>query len=202
MRPSPEARTARGVKPMQLIGGLPYLVRQADFDDAAGIGRVHVHVWRAAYDGILPDDFLSSLSDIRHSAAWADILDNESRAGATFIAEAEEDGIIGFADCGFERAVDDKKRGEVTAIYVLPPWQRRDVGTQLVEACAGHLALESAETLAIWVLELNREACEFYEALGGTRAESRQISFAGEELTERCYRWEDVKALAGLGDDD
>lgn len=185
---------------MELIGGLPYLVRQADFDDAAGIGRVHVEVWRAAYSNILPADYLSSLSDIRHSATWADILDNPNRAGATFIAEAEEDGIVGFADCRMERAGEDATKGEVTAIYVMPTWQRRGVGSALVEACAGHLALESVQALAIWVLELNREACRFYEALGGTRAESRKISFAGEELTEQCYRWDDVKALAGLGD--
>ena len=56
---------------MELIGGLPYLVRQADFDDAAGSGRVHVEVWRAAYSDILPDAYLSSLSDLRHSATWA-----------------------------------------------------------------------------------------------------------------------------------
>ena len=186
---------------MELIGGLPYLVRQADFDDAAGIGRVHVEVWRAAYSDILPDDYLSSLSDIRHSATWADILDDRKRAGATFIAEAEEDGIVGFADCRIERAADDAKKGEVTAIHVLPGWQRKGVGSALIEACAGHLALESVQTLAIWVLELNREACRFYEALGGESAESRRISFAGEKLTERCYRWDDAAALAGLGDE-
>lgn len=187
---------------MELIGGQPYLVRQADFDDAAGIGRVHVEVWRAAYNNILPDDYLSALSDIRHSATWAEILDDQNRAGATFIAEAEEDGIVGFADCRTERVPGDAKRGEVTAIYVLPRWQRKGVGSQLVEACAGYLALESVQTLAIWVLELNHEACEFYEALGGARAESRRISFAGEELAERCYRWDDAAALAGLGDED
>ena len=134
---------------MELIGGLPYLVRQADFDDAAGIGRVHVEVWRAAYQNILPDDFLSSLSDIRHSANWADILDHPNRTGATFIAETAEDGIVGFADCGMERAARDAIKGEVTAIYVLPRWQRRGVGSALIEVCAGHLALESAQTLAI-----------------------------------------------------
>ncbi len=183
---------------MELTGGLPYLVRQADFDDAAAIGRVHVEVWRAAYRNILPDDFLSSLSDIRHSANWADILDQPNRTGATFIAETADDGIVGFADCGMERAARDAIKGEVTAIYVLPRWQRRGVGSALIEVCAGHLALESVQGLAIWVLELNRDACQFYEALGGACAESRRISFAGEELTERCYRWDDVKALAGL----
>ncbi len=186
---------------MELIGGLPYLVRQADFDDAAAIGRVHVEVWRAAYSDVLPDEYLSSLSDIRHSALWADILDNPDRTGATFIAEAEEDGIVGFADCRIERAAGDAKKGEVTAIYILPRWQRRGVGSALIEACAGHLALESVRTLAIWVLALNRGTCQFYEVLGGACAESRQISFAGEELTERCYRWDDIKALAGLGEE-
>ncbi len=180
------------------MGTSEFLVRQADFDDSAGIGRVHVEVWRSAYRGILPDDFLDALSDIRHSASWADILDTQDRVGGTFIAEAEEDGIVGFADCGPERAAGDAKKGEVGAIYVLPAWQRRGVGTNLMETCAGHLAVDGAETLAVWVLEANRPAGEFYEALGGEPAESRQIQFAGEELTERCYRWSDVSVLADL----
>ena len=70
---------------MELFGGASYLVRQADFDDAAGVGRVHVEVWRDAYDGILPDDYLSSLSDIRHSAAWADILENQDGKQGIFL---------------------------------------------------------------------------------------------------------------------
>ena len=157
-----------------------------------------LEVWRAAYRGLLPEEFLEGLSDIHHSAHWAEVLDSEDRVGATFIAEAEADGIVGFADCGPERAAAEAKNGEVTAIYILPAWQRKGVGTNLMETCAGHLAVGGAETLAVWVLEANRPAGEFYEALGGVPSETREITFAGEELSEQCYRWADISALAGL----
>ena len=32
-------------------------IRQANIEDAQGIGKVHVDSWRTTYKGILPDDF-------------------------------------------------------------------------------------------------------------------------------------------------
>ena len=182
-----------------MASGTAYLVRVADFDDAAGIGDVHVVGWRSAYRGILPDDYLDGMSDIRHAAFWAEVLDNENRAGATFIAEAEGgDGIVGFADCGPDREAKDPAVGEIFALYVVPKWQRRGVGRTLVEACAGHLAVGGASALVIRVLERNEGACAFYEALGGTLVGQHRIAVAGARLVEASYRWDDIGILAGL----
>ncbi len=184
---------------LSMTGAPAYLVRIADFNDAAGIGDVHVVGWRSAYRGILPDDYLDGMSDIRHSAFWADVLDNENRAGVTFIAEAEGgDGIVGFADCGPERAAKDPGASEIFALYVVPKWQRQGVGRTLVEACAGHLAVGGASALVIRVLERNEAACAFYEALGGVPDGKHRIAVAGAPLIEVSYVWEDIRSLAGL----
>lgn len=184
---------------MSMGQGPAYLVRIADFDDAAGIGSVHVVGWRAAYQGILPDEYLAGMSDIRHSAFWAEVLDTEGRRGATFIAEAEGgDGIVGFADCGPDREAKDPAVGEISALYVVPKWQRQGVGRSLVEACAGHLAVGGATSLVIRVLEQNLVACAFYEALGGGPGDKRPIAVAGARLIEASYRWDDIHVLAGL----
>ena len=182
-----------------LTGGPAYLVRLADFDDAAGIGNVHVVGWRAAYRDILPDEYLEGMSDIRHSAFWAEVLDTEGRTGATFIAEAEGgDGIVGFADCGADRRAGDPAAGEIFALYVLPKWFRHGNGRTLVEACAGHLAVGGATALTIRVLKRNESACAFYEALGGVAEDKHAIAIAGMELVEVNYRWDDIRHLAGL----
>ena len=182
-----------------MTGSPAYLVRLADFDDAAGIGDVHVVGWRSAYRGILPEDYLDGMSDIRHAAFWAEVLDNEKRAGATFITEAEGgDGIVGFADCGPDREAKDPAVGKIFALYVVPKWQRRGVGRTLVEACAGHLAVGGARTLVIRVLERNEGACAFYDALGGARVDQHHIAVAGVPLIEVSYRWDDIGVLAGL----
>ena len=111
-------------------------IRAAAFEDAARLGRVHVETWRAAYCGILADDYLDSMSDIRHAAYWARILDDADRGAGTFIAESAQDGIVGFADCEPERA-GPPGFGEVMALYLLPAWQHRGTGRRLVRALRG-----------------------------------------------------------------
>ncbi len=170
------------------------LVREADFDDAAAIGFVHVTTWRAAYRGILAQGYLDAMSDIRHAAMWSEVLDNTERRGVTMVAEVPKDGVVGFADCTLERGAKDPARGEITAIYVLPAWQRQGVGRALVAAGAHALGVSGASELAIWALEKN-PARKFYEKLGGKAGGRRQISVFGQEMTEVCYRWTDLTKL-------
>ena len=110
------------------VAAAAFLIREAVFDDAAGIADVHVRSWRAAYRDILPAAYLDGMSDIRHAAMWADVLDQPDRIGVTLIAEAEKNCIIGFADCSRERGTTARDQGEITALYVVPDWQRRGVG--------------------------------------------------------------------------
>ena len=39
-----------------------FIIREAHPNDGPGMAKVHVDTWRAAYRGILPDDFLDGLS--------------------------------------------------------------------------------------------------------------------------------------------
>jgi hypothetical protein len=50
------------------------LIRDALQTDAAGIARVHVNSWRSTYRGIVPDQFLDSLSLERREQYWHDLL--------------------------------------------------------------------------------------------------------------------------------
>ena len=178
-----------------MVASDAFLIREADFDDAAGIADVHVRSWRAAYRDILPAAYLDGMSDIRHAAMWADVLDQPDRIGVTLIAEAEKHGIIGFADCSRERGTTARDQGEITALYVLPDLQRRGVGLALVRAGARALAAGGMTQLGIWVLQENAAARDFYAHIGGELSETRRSSFLGLDLTEVCYRWTDVAPL-------
>ena len=168
-------------------------IRLADTDDAALIGRVHVESWQSTYEGILPEDYLTDLSEVRVAASWGEILAKSGRVGATFVLEDEAEGIVGFADSGPERG-GKPKAGEITSIYLLKAWQRQGYGRRLVAQAARYLAAHEAESLAIWALEANM-ARGFYETLGGIEAERRQIRFAGTVLAEVCYRWLEIGDL-------
>ena len=166
------------------------LIRAAEFDDATRLGRVHVEAWRATYRGLLPDDYLDTLSDIRQAAFWSRVLDDADRAAGAQVAADEDAGVVGFCDCGPERG-GAAGWGEIMAIYLLPDWQRQGLGRRLVGAGGAYLGAQGFDSLAVWALEDN-PARAFYTALGGAPAEKRLLRIAGVEVTEQCYRWPNV----------
>src|ERR1700716_1999580 len=110
------------------------MVRPATLDDAAQIARVHVDSWRTTYQGMLPDDFLASLSEEHYTDRWQRVI----AEGSSRVHVAEEpEGIVGFASGGRERAGEGTYAGGLYAIYVLDSAQRQGHGRGLGRGVAG-----------------------------------------------------------------
>ncbi len=50
------------------------MVRTATLSDAPAIARVHVSSWLSTYRGLLPDDFLASLSEMNYTERWRRVI--------------------------------------------------------------------------------------------------------------------------------
>jgi ribosomal protein S18 acetylase RimI-like enzyme len=162
------------------------MVRPATLDDAAEIARVHVATWRSAYRGLLPDDFLTSLSEVNYAERWRRVIgEGTSRV---FVVE-ESGGIAGFASGGRERAGETGFAGELYALYVVDDAQRRGHGRELVRAVAGALRELHLADMIVWVLRDNRAARAFYERLGGTYVRAQPITIGTATLEEVSYCW-------------
>ena len=168
------------------------LVRPAAIDDAAVIARIHVATWRSAYRGLLPDDFLASLSEDHYEERWKRTL-SES-AARVYVAETPE-GVVGFASGGRERAGEDHFSGELYAIYILRQAQGRGHGRRLVQAVAAGLRELELEDMIVWVLRDNAAARRFYERLGGVFVRTQPITIGSALLQEVSYGW---KSLADI----
>lgn len=162
--------------------------------DAAEIARVHVATWRSAYRGLLPEDFLDSLSEPGYEARWARTISN-SRI-RVYVAE-EGETIVGFASGGRERAGEAEFSGELYALYVLDEAQGRGHGRQLVRAVVEGLRAMRTRDMIVWVLRDNPKARRFYERLGGVFVREQPITIGSTVLQEVSYGWrrlEDVSA--------
>src|SRR5258708_3812636 len=106
------------------------LVRPAEINDAAAIARVHVATWRTAYRGLLPDDFLASLSGAGLEERWRRTVGESS--DRVYVAENAQ-GVIGFASGGRERAGEVGYSGELYAIYVIREAEHQGHGRRLVQ---------------------------------------------------------------------
>jgi GNAT superfamily N-acetyltransferase len=162
------------------------MVRWAELSDAPAIARVHVATWRTAYRGLLPDDFLASLSEASYADRWKrGIGDITTRV---FIAE-DETGPVGFASCGPERAGEDGFGGELYALYVVDHAQRQGHGRELVRAVVGGLRELGFEDMIAWVLRDNSSARGFYERLGGCLIRAQPTTIGPALVHEVSYGW-------------
>jgi ribosomal protein S18 acetylase RimI-like enzyme len=168
------------------------MVRPAELDDAAEIARVHVATWRSAYRGLLPEEFLASLSEAHYGERWRRVI-GESQ-NRVFVFE-ESHGIAGFASGGRERAGEAGFAGELYALYVLEEAQHRGHGRELVRAVARALGELKLRNMIVWVLRDNSPARAFYERLGGTYVRAQPITIGTATLEEVSYGWRSLDEI-------
>ncbi|MDX3189460.1 GNAT family N-acetyltransferase [Streptomyces sp. MN03-5084-2B] len=120
--------------------------------------------WQAAYEGLIPADFLARLSASSRAAAWARRIGD---GGGVLVAE--EDGVIaGFAAFG---------PSQLYALYLLPEFWGRGLGRALHDRVVEEMSGESA---VLWVLATNERAKAFYVRQGWVDDDARQTETVDE----------------------
>ena len=176
------------------------IVREAHSADAPAIGQVQVDSWRTTYAGIVPADYLASLSYEQQGQVWERYISTLSSAAAMYVAEAATGEVVGFAHSGPERSGHKIYTGELYAIYLLAAHQRQGLGRQLMRATVNGLLQHGLPSMLVWVLAANSFRA-FYEALGGQQVAEQEITIGAARLTEVAYGWRDIRGLAiGMGD--
>lgn len=168
-------------------------IREAAIQDAEGIARVLVDTWRTTYAGIVPDDYLASLSYEEQAGRWARRIAAQDGSFA-YVAEQEPAGIVGMVAGGPERGGDAEYSGEVYAIYVLAGHQRQGIGRGLMVAATRRLRLAGLYSSLVWVLKANAFA-SFYQALGGQVVRTSALEIGGPKLEELGYGWPDNEVI-------
>lgn len=110
-----------------------FTIRTATIEDAKGIARVHVDVWRETYSGIVPSSHLDQLNYEARERRWQDILSDSTPDRKNFVATDLTRSIVGFASIGPGRDPDFEKFGEIYAIYVYQRCQGQGLGSLLMQ---------------------------------------------------------------------
>ena len=103
-----------------------YTVRPAAPRDARAIAEIHVATWQAAYQGVIPDDFLKAMTIEKRLGYWREAIEYSD---PQILVATDADKVIGFV--GFDRSRDAGTKstvGEIWALYVTPEHWRQGVG--------------------------------------------------------------------------
>lgn len=169
------------------------IVRRAILEDSKAIAAIHVHSWQAAYQGIIPDEFLRALSVDQREGVWREIL--KGGASDTWVLEVQGE-ILGWASLGRSRDSDaPASTGELWAIYVDPRHWRRGLGQLLWNEAERQLRHSGFSEVTLWVLKDNVRALAFYHSNGFAidPGIEKVIERGGTQLVEIRLR----KALGG-----
>ncbi|NLR31345.1 GNAT family N-acetyltransferase [Levilactobacillus tujiorum] len=128
-------------------------------DDFEAVAQLYLTVWRRAYRGLLPADFLAQLTP----ATWQP----RRRWQQTWLA-FDHGLLVGSCAAGPARQPQRAAMGEIYSIYVLPQKQQRGIGQQLMQAALTELATTYPQVY-LEVLAANQAAQSFYRRLGFTQ---------------------------------
>lgn len=164
-------------------------IRLAEVSDAAAIAQVHVQSWLETYEGIVPKEYLASLSEKERVPLWQDWL---TRDISVFVAEIDGE-VVGFAGGGAIREPLNTYDSELYPLYVLRDLQGRGLGKALLSVVVEALLQKGYKSMLVWVLEEN-PAVHFYKKAGAEFLMSKMVKIGDAELPESALGWADLKA--------
>jgi ribosomal protein S18 acetylase RimI-like enzyme len=161
--------------------------RDAAVEVALGIARVSVTAWQAAYQGLMPAEYLAGLS----AEAALPRFEQGLRAYPLVLVMELDGTIVGFSWYGASRDADaTPQTGEVMAINLHPSYWRRGLGRELLRETQQRLSARGFSEATLWVLHGNASARQFYEAQGwrldgGEQHDEKLTGFALHEVRYR-----------------
>jgi len=162
-----------------------YSVRPAIARDAKAIAEIHVATWQAAYQDVMPEDYLNQMTLEKREAYWREAIEYSE---PQLLVATDGDQLVGFV--GYDRSRDAKTRstvGEIWAIYVAPAHWGKGVGLALWDGARDGLKEEGCTQVTIWVLLRNERALEFCEHAAGFKREMpslKTVDFGSVKLEE------------------
>ena len=166
-------------------------IRPATPYDAQAIARIRVQGWRFAYQGLISQDYLDSLSVAEDTERMRGCLSQlprnspPSRSASvqgsgdgekqSFMLAVRDDAVLGF--CRFSAAPDKIDRtesavpagtmnGRLHSLYIDPETLGQSIGHTLMSHALSTFAAWGCERATLWVLEGNSRAISFYERQG------------------------------------
>jgi ribosomal protein S18 acetylase RimI-like enzyme len=163
------------------------VIGPAALADARRVAEVHVQAWQAAYVGIVPDEYLASLSVEKRETMWREAI--EKQVPELLVARLAGD-VAGWVSFDASRDKDAAAGcGEVWALYVDPAHWSSGVGRELWWCTQARLVERGFTSVSLWVLAANARAIRFYEAAGFTPepGSAKTFELGGRSVQELRY---------------
>ena len=175
------------------------LIRTASKADIADLARIHVASKKAAYAGIVDQEFLDAKTQEQYEEKWTRWISEDDIT----LSILEHDGVpVGFISYGKMQTpppgtskIRPLYTAEIFAIHIHPDHWRHGFGLQLIQHACANLKENKHRAVCLWVLEKNDRAVKFYQKLEGARLGKRVVEVGRSKPKELCYGWRDISVI-------
>lgn len=159
---------------------------QATHNDSLAVGTILSSSWKAAYEGILPDEFLQSLSGEKRGQRFS--KDLSRHPDLAYYLLLKDKTAIGVCALHPSRDIDLNKTIEIGVFYLLPDHWGTGAGRIMFDKAFQLITTEATyNSISLWVLAQNSRARKFYEKLGFKHDGTIKEINRGVLLTELRY---------------
>jgi ribosomal protein S18 acetylase RimI-like enzyme len=165
-------------------------VRDATPADGAAMGAVQIAAWRAAYAGVMRDDYLAGLDPDAFGDRWRRSAAEDPKPGRALLVGGLGERVVAIAATGEfrARASDDEPTGELWMLNTHPDAFGTGAAVALHAEALRRLAGAGHREVVLWVVRENARARRFYEREGWTADGHETIAdLGGVDVTEIRY---------------
>lgn len=133
--------------------------------DAPTLADIQIEAWRAAYRGVMSDEYLDTMDRERYAAGWARNITNPKPGTTHLVAQAGSE-VVGVCILGPATDESNAPAGQIYAINVHPEWWANGAGSALFAAAEEKLVSLEYVRAFLWVEAGNTRAIDFYTKRG------------------------------------
>ena len=142
-------------------------------DEIEALGLLTVEVYTDFWPGVLPDDYLAELADVRSRAEEALVLVAVDAAGTVL------GGITYVGRPGRWASLEHPDQAELRMLAVSGQAQGRGVGTGLVQACVDQARRDCKRQVTLHTTTIMKAAQRIYERAGFVRRPAADLEEGG-----------------------
>ena len=163
------------------------VIRNVEERDIERVADININCWKKSYNGIIEQSIIDGIDKNERVATMTRSMDN-----STFIVAEEDSQIKGFCryvtNNGYSPNYEEVDC-EVCAIYVDVDFQRKGIGSKMLEYVLEDLKKQDKKKLIIWCLKANTNARMFYTQMGGEVYAERKFKIMDKEYDEIAYEY-------------
>ena len=163
------------------------IIRNIEEKDIENVVDIQIDGWRAAYRGIVDDEFLDSMDKKEKIKK----MRNNYKENNFIVAEINNE-IVAFCRYTFDNRYSNEIPNadcELAALYVKPELKYKGIGTKLVNYVKKEFKKKGKTKMIIGCLKDNEPSKKFYTKMGGKIINEKKIEIGEKEYDEVCFEY-------------